>query len=82
MSKEPNCLMLRVVSAKGLPAMDTGLMDSGLSDPFVRIRVGEESLTTPVIKRNLDPVWNESFQLALSAETLASCPGLRAGPNL
>ena len=73
-SKEPNCLMLRVVSAKGLPAMDTGLMDSGLSDPFVRIRVGEESLTTPVIKRNLDPVWNAEFMIPCYLTAEYTCP--------
>ena len=40
----------------------------------MRIRVGEESLTTPVIKRNLDPVWNAEFMIPCYLTAEYTCP--------
>ena len=36
-----------------------GLDNSGLSDPFARIFVGESSRTTQVIDETLSPTWDE-----------------------
>jgi Ca2+-dependent lipid-binding protein len=47
-----------VERAKGLPRMDT----FGLSDPFCAVSVGKsERHKTKVVKRNLNPEWNEEF---------------------
>ena len=36
-----------------------GLDNSGLSDPFAKIFVGESSRTTQVIEENLSPTWDQ-----------------------
>jgi otoferlin len=41
--------------ARGLIGSD----DSGLSDPFVRVVFGRESLCTQVIDETLSPTWDE-----------------------
>lgn len=35
---------------------------NGLSDPFVKIHFGSERKRTTVVRKNLNPVWNESFK--------------------
>jgi hypothetical protein len=40
---------------------------TGLPDPFAVVTVdGEQTQTTPSIKRTLNPYWNESFELYVS----------------
>jgi len=71
-------LTVKVVEARGLPAMDryetqhqshlSSIADStcisnGLSDPYVRIFMGNERRKTATIKKTLDPVWNETFKM-------------------
>jgi len=67
-------LTLEVVAAKGLEAMDTG----GSSDPYTIVQVGpksngppvsffaKETRKTKVIKKNLNPEWDQSFELVVN----------------
>jgi Ca2+-dependent lipid-binding protein len=48
-----------VIEAKQLKAMDL----SGTSDPFVTIKTPSEKFKTEVVKKTLDPKWNEEFVL-------------------
>eukprot|EP01088_Endostelium_zonatum_P011131 TRINITY_DN2497_c0_g1_i1.p1 TRINITY_DN2497_c0_g1~~TRINITY_DN2497_c0_g1_i1.p1 ORF type:complete len:284 (+),score=74.06 TRINITY_DN2497_c0_g1_i1:58-909(+) len=48
---------IRVIGAKDLLAADAG----GTSDPYVNITVGQSKQKTKVVKRNLNPSWNETF---------------------
>ncbi|XP_071497600.1 synaptotagmin-7-like isoform X2 [Diadema antillarum] len=53
-------LILRIVKAKQLPAKDF----SGTSDPFVKIMLLPDKkvkMETKVKRKNLSPIWNESF---------------------
>ncbi|XP_072014688.1 synaptotagmin-7-like [Amphiura filiformis] len=53
-------LVIRVLRAKGLPAKDF----SGTSDPFVKILLlpnKKHKVETKVKRKNLNPVWNETF---------------------
>ncbi|GAU50961.1 hypothetical protein TSUD_378940 [Trifolium subterraneum] len=50
-------LVVRVIEAKNLPAMDP----NGLSDPYVRLQLGKQRFKTKVIKKNLNPKWDEEF---------------------
>eukprot|EP01028_Stygiella_incarcerata_P003430 TRINITY_DN1682_c0_g1_i1.p1 TRINITY_DN1682_c0_g1~~TRINITY_DN1682_c0_g1_i1.p1 ORF type:complete len:757 (+),score=209.80 TRINITY_DN1682_c0_g1_i1:121-2391(+) len=50
-------IILRVVSASDLVGMDKG----GTSDPYCRIMCGPQTVKTSVIKKTLNPTWNESF---------------------
>jgi hypothetical protein len=49
-----------VVAAKGLPAADRG----GTSDPYVQIHLNGVTLKTKVIKKTLDPQWDETLEFA------------------
>ena len=57
-------LKLRLKSGEGLKSMD----DNGLSDPYVKFLVGKKSVTSKMVKKTLNPQWNE--ELALKNVTL------------
>lgn len=40
-----------------------GGMVKGKSDPYVKIRVGGTTFKSRVIKENLNPVWNELYEV-------------------
>ena len=56
-------LVVTAHRARKLKAMDMGFLSGGTSDPYVVIRVGEETKTTRIITKNLNPVWEETFQI-------------------
>ncbi|OQR94660.1 hypothetical protein THRCLA_08129 [Thraustotheca clavata] len=59
----PNLLIIRVERARDLPAKDS----NGRSDPFVRIKVGNETRKTSTKYETLTPVWKEGFEIPVSA---------------
>lgn len=50
-------LSVKVIEARNLPAMDL----NGFSDPYVRLQVGRNRFRTKVVKKCLNPSWNEEF---------------------
>ncbi|KAL1320445.1 hypothetical protein HN51_065150 [Arachis hypogaea] len=50
-------LVVRVIEAKNLPPTDP----NGLSDPYVRLQLGKQRHKTKVIKKCLNPRWDEEF---------------------
>lgn len=40
-----------------------GGMVKGKSDPYVKINIGGETFTSQVIKSNLNPTWNEMYEV-------------------
>ncbi|KAG0459432.1 hypothetical protein HPP92_022560 [Vanilla planifolia] len=50
-------LLVHVIQARGLLAMDL----NGLSDPYVRLQLGKQRAKTKVVKRSLNPWWDEEF---------------------
>ena len=50
-------LLVHVIEARCLPAMDP----NGLSDPYVRLQLGKHRSKTKVVKKNLNPYWDEEF---------------------
>nr|KYP62815.1 Protein kinase C alpha type [Cajanus cajan] len=50
-------LVVRVIEAKNLPPTDP----NGLSDPYVRLQLGKHRFKTKVIKKCLNPKWDEEF---------------------
>ncbi|KAK1295933.1 C2 and GRAM domain-containing protein [Acorus calamus] len=50
-------LKVRVIEARNLPAMDL----NGLSDPYVRLHLGRYKFKTKVVKKSLNPCWDEEF---------------------
>lgn len=50
-------LHVQVTEARNLAARDA----NGLSDPFVRLQLGNTKTKTSVVMRNLNPAWHEEF---------------------
>ncbi|XP_073679278.1 extended synaptotagmin-1 [Garra rufa] len=61
-------LRIHLVEAQSLIAKDNlmGGMVKGKSDPYVKIRVGGLAFKSQVIKENLNPVWNELYEVILT----------------
>lgn len=58
--RKPQSVRVTVVSGTNLPALDSGKT----SDPYVVVSLGNEKKKTPVIKKTLNPVWdNATFTL-------------------
>lgn len=57
-------LQVSVLEARGLAAADA----NGLSDPFVRIQLGESKARTSVVYKDLNPTWNEDFVFIVEEE--------------
>ncbi|CAG8554198.1 5902_t:CDS:10 [Paraglomus occultum] len=61
-------LQVTVIEAKNLPAADR----SGTSDPYVIFVLnGQQVHKTKTVKKNLNPVFNESFQVQVKSRTSA-----------
>ena len=72
--KEVNCLLVAVVRARGLRATDRTVFGKATSsDPFVVLDFGAgDTQKTKVHKKNLDPVFRETFRMPLSSADVAS----------
>lgn len=61
--------LLRIIllEAQSLVAKDNmmGGLKKGKSDPYAKINVGEFAFKSDVIKENLNPVWNEMYEVVL-----------------
>lgn len=57
------------MEAKNLIAKDNmmGGMVKGKSDPYAKILVGETEFKSHVVKENLNPVWNEMYEVRTGA---------------
>ncbi len=56
-----------VHEAKKLIAADRG----GTSDPYCQIKVEKQSFKTEIVKKSLNPVWNETFDFSARSTTKA-----------
>uniref|UniRef100_A0A672LAP2 Extended synaptotagmin 1 n=1 Tax=Sinocyclocheilus grahami TaxID=75366 RepID=A0A672LAP2_SINGR len=61
-------LRIHLVEAQSLVAKDNlmGGMVKGKSDPYVKIRVGGLAFKSQVIKENLNPIWNELYEVCIA----------------
>ncbi|KAI3969441.1 hypothetical protein MKX01_020002 [Papaver californicum] len=50
-------LLVEVIEGRNLKACDP----NGFSDPYVKLQLGKQRLKTKVVKKNLNPSWNEDF---------------------
>ena len=61
-TKPPNELKIVVLRARNLPIMDRHALlhrTGGSTDPFLKLGFDGDEAQTPVIKKNLDPIWSE-----------------------
>ena len=57
-------LKVEAIEARNLKAMDA----NGKSDPFLKLKVGDAKKKTKIIEKNLNPKWNESFEVNVTNE--------------
>ncbi|XP_043097610.1 extended synaptotagmin-1 isoform X2 [Puntigrus tetrazona] len=64
-------LRIHLVEGQNLVAKDNlmGGMVKGKSDPYVKIQVGGETFKSHVIKENLNPTWNEMYEVVLPSRS-------------
>ncbi|CAM4628625.1 unnamed protein product [Leuciscus chuanchicus] len=64
-------LRLHLLEAQDLVAKDNvmGGMKKGKSDPYVKINIGDMTFKSHVIKENLNPTWNEMYELVLASSS-------------
>ena len=55
---ENGTLYVKLTRASGLASMDS----NGFSDPYAELTLGKVTHPSKTIRRQLDPVWNETFQ--------------------
>ena len=61
-------LRVTVLDAKNLPAADS----NGKSDPYVKFELNDQDVyKTKIQKKNLNPTWNESFDVPVPSRTAA-----------
>lgn len=58
-------LRIHLLKGQNLVPKDNlmGGMVKGKSDPYVNINIGGETFTSQVIKSNLNPTWNEMYEV-------------------
>lgn len=58
-------LRIHLMEGQNLVPKDNlmGGMVKGKSDPYVKINIGGETFTSQVIKSNLNPTWNEMYEV-------------------
>uniref|UniRef100_A0A8C2X5Y5 Extended synaptotagmin 1 n=1 Tax=Cyclopterus lumpus TaxID=8103 RepID=A0A8C2X5Y5_CYCLU len=58
-------LRIHILAGQNLVPKDNlmGGMVKGKSDPYVKINIGGETFTSQIIKSNLNPTWNEMYEL-------------------
>uniref|UniRef100_A0A3Q3FUU0 Extended synaptotagmin-like protein 1b n=1 Tax=Labrus bergylta TaxID=56723 RepID=A0A3Q3FUU0_9LABR len=58
-------LRIHLLEAQSLVAKDNlmGGMVKGKSDPYVKIKIGDVAFKSHVIKENLNPTWNEMYEV-------------------
>uniref|UniRef100_A0A673BW25 Extended synaptotagmin-like protein 1b n=1 Tax=Sphaeramia orbicularis TaxID=375764 RepID=A0A673BW25_9TELE len=61
-------LRIHLLEGQNLVPKDNlmGGMVKGKSDPYVKINIGGETFTSQVIKTNLNPTWNEMYEVILT----------------
>ncbi len=61
----PNELCIALVRARGLQAVDMSLLGAASSDPMVTFECDGEIAKSRCIKKDLNPIWRERFELPL-----------------
>lgn len=59
-----------------------GGLVKGKSDPYVKVNIGGETFTSQVIKGNLNPTWNEMYEVKLRSFTGEMPTNLRTTNDL
>lgn len=71
------------MEAQNLIAKDNmmGGMVKGKSDPYAKIRIGKFEFKSHVIKEDLNPVWNEMYEVCTEASWWKRSPAAKKTPK-
>jgi Ca2+-dependent lipid-binding protein len=58
-------IRIHVVEARNLVNRDISFIKKGRSDPYAMITVGNQTFKTKTIDNNLNPVWNEYYEVCV-----------------
>ena len=74
-------LRIHLLEAQNLIAKDNlmGGLKKGKSDPYVKINIGGVKFKSHVIKENLNPIWNEMYEVWRELEFLGKLISLGQG---
>ncbi|PIA63869.1 hypothetical protein AQUCO_00201296v1 [Aquilegia coerulea] len=62
--------MLGLLRIRILRGVNLAVRDTRSSDPYVKIRMGKQKLKTRVVKKNVNPEWNEDLTLSVDDPNL------------
>ncbi|CAF2062684.1 unnamed protein product [Brassica napus] len=62
--------MLGLLRLHVIKGFNLAIRDSKSSDPYVIVRMGQQKVRTRVVKKNLNPEWNEDLTLSISDPVL------------
>ena len=68
-------LRIHLVEAQNLVAKDK-FMGKGKSDPYANIRIGGLAFRSRAIEKNLNPTWNELYEVQHNAARVSVCEPL------
>ena len=75
--KTPNELRVALVQARRLAIKDKPLLGTGgSSDPVARFEIGDLKFESTVLRKTLNPVWQQAFAKPLSASDAGEAPSL------
>ena len=64
-------LRIHLLEAQNLVAKDKVMgMGKGKSDPYVKIYIGDMTFKSHVIKENLNPTWNEMYEVICQVDMI------------
>ena len=63
-------LRVKIKRARDLPVMDRNQNVDASTDAFVETRIGEQMFSTQIIKKSLNPQWNEEFIFEFVDDTI------------
>ncbi len=71
-------LRIHLLEAQDLVAKDNmmGGMVKGKSDPYVKIHIGDTTFKSHVIKENLNPTWNEMYEVGMLGNVVQENQGV------
>ncbi len=71
-------LRIHLLEAQDLVAKDNmmGGMVKGKSDPYVKIHIGDTTFKSHVIKENLNPTWNEMYEVGMLGNVVQKNQGV------
>lgn len=64
-------IRVHLLEAEKLAQMDHFLGIRGKSDPYAKVSIGLQHFRSKTVYKNLNPTWNEMFEVRVSSDTIS-----------